>query len=206
MFLFSSFFFFFFFFFFFCFFFFFFFFFFFSERARRTGARARARARASNLPPARRARSVLSCAACAFCPRVRDRTRRVLCFRVEKRREEVVPKRKWQDQEGKETVLSAFVVVHRSVVARRRRPGKKKKKKRPISSPLSFPLSLSFYISIRILIPRWGPVISEDPLKRRQVVYLSERVSSRLFFVLVIENFGNFNRERTISRRNCLPL
>jgi len=40
--------------------------------------------------------------------------------------------------------------------------------------------SASLSLLSEIQIRRWGPIVSDDPLKRRQVVYLSERVS---FFV-----------------------
>ena len=137
--------------------------------------------RASNLPPARRARSVLCCAAFAFYLSVRERARRYLCLSLEKRGGEPASKRKCRitrkRQSFRHSSSSSIVVV----VAARRRP---EKKKSPISHP-SFFLSLSLSPSslIRILIRRWGPVISEDPLKRRQVVYLSERVSFLFVFL-----------------------
>ena len=40
--------------------------------------------------------------------------------------------------------------------------------------------SASLSLLSEIQICRWGAIVSDDPLKRRQVVYLSERVS---FFV-----------------------
>lgn len=40
--------------------------------------------------------------------------------------------------------------------------------------------SSSLSLLSEIQICRWGAIVSDDPLKRRQVVYLSERVS---FFV-----------------------
>ena len=46
-------------------------------------------------------------------------------------------------------------------------------------STLILPSSSLFLLS-EIQMRRWGPIVSDDPLKRRQVVYLSERVS---FFV-----------------------
>ena len=52
----------------------------------------------------------------------------------------------------------------------------REKKKVSILILPSSSLSLLSEIQIR----RWGPIVSDDPLKRRQVVYLSERVS---FFV-----------------------
>lgn len=57
------------------------------------------------------------------------------------------------------------------------------KKKKPIFLTRFFPLFSPPFSPLLHPIPiqRWGPVVSEDALKRRQVVYLSERVSSVSF-------------------------
>jgi len=73
-------------------------------------------------------------------------------------------------REDKKLHVWAFVVVV-------------EKKKKPIFLTRFFPLFSPPFSPLLHPIPikRWGPVVSEDALKRRQVVYLSERVSSVSF-------------------------
>ena len=93
------------------------------------------------------------------------------------RGEEVALREKGQDLKRREETILFGIGRPSSLVARRFCQGKKNK-----GSEFSPFLSASVSLLSQIQIRRWGPVVSEDPLKRRQVVYLSERVSFCSFF------------------------